>query len=60
MKEFTVIIKSHCEAPDYEDSVFAASRLKAAQKLADRMNFGAEEPIGVETILENMDEEGDN
>ncbi len=34
MKEFTILIKSHCAAPDYEDSVIAESREDAAEKFS--------------------------
>lgn len=58
MKEYTMIVKSHCEGEDYEDTVLAKSRMQAARKLQRRANFGAEEPIGLDFVLENM-ESGD-
>uniref|UniRef100_A0A6H2A1C2 Uncharacterized protein n=1 Tax=viral metagenome TaxID=1070528 RepID=A0A6H2A1C2_9ZZZZ len=38
MKTYHIGMKSHCEAPDYEDEVEAESRDKAAQKFAQRAN----------------------
>ena len=35
---FSILIKSHCEAPDYEDWVAANSKEEAAKLLALRIN----------------------
>lgn len=51
MTEYNLILG---EDSDYEDTVFAKSRMKAAKKFQARINyFGTD--IGLETILENME-----
>jgi hypothetical protein len=53
---YSIIIKSHCEAPDYEDQVIAKSRMKAAKKFLAKINTYSEEgDWGMTEILENMD-----
>ena len=37
-QEYYLYIKSHCEAPDYEDNCMAISKLQAANIFARRMN----------------------
>ena len=36
---YEVIIKSHCEAPDYEDSVEAESKAEAIAKLLQKSSL---------------------
>ena len=41
MNAYNLYLKSHCEAPDYEDAVFERSKAAAARKLQKRINsFG--------------------
>lgn len=45
MKEYTLIIKSHCEAPDYEDSAVARTKVEAATVLAHRARIHSSEAL---------------
>ena len=38
MKTFEIYIKSHADAPDYEDEVIASSIEEASEKFAKRIN----------------------
>ena len=38
MKTYLIYIKSHCEAPDYEDEVRAENKREATEKFLERMN----------------------
>ena len=38
MKTYLIYIKSHCEAPDYEDEVQAKNKREATEKFLERMN----------------------
>jgi hypothetical protein len=38
MKTYSIYIKSHCEAPDYEDRVAADSKEEASKLFALRIN----------------------
>ena len=53
--EYQLYLKSHCEAPDYEDTCLASSKLKAAKKFQRRLNQLSEDYWDISTILENMD-----
>ena len=51
MNRYGVYIKSHAEAPDYEDEVMAYNREEAIGLFLDRINQGNEDPWG-EKMLE--------
>ena len=42
MKTYQITIKSHCEAPDYENECQANSREEAARIFSERLNKGYE------------------
>jgi hypothetical protein len=42
--KYTLYIKSHCEAPDWEDEVEAESKQEAMQYFLKRINFANEDP----------------
>lgn len=57
MKRYTLLLKSHCEAPDYVDAVFAKSRREAVTKLLNRFNRMNDNSLDMKTVLANMEEE---
>lgn len=50
MNNYLIYIKSHCEAPDYEDWVVAGNKTEAVKYFLNRINQGSEDPFGEDEI----------
>ena len=58
VKYFEIYIKSHCEAPDYEDWCKAESKEEASRIFAYKLNrlFNYDEFCGEKDLLDNIRE----
>ncbi len=57
MKSYSIYIKSHCEAPDYEDEVLAENVEEASKKFWNRMSGEAKYDWTPESLVEFIGED---
>jgi hypothetical protein len=57
MKTYLLYIKSHCEAPDYEDEIRAVDKEAAITYFLKRLNWGNKEEVWTKEMIENYVEE---
>jgi hypothetical protein len=56
MKTFCCYIKSHCEAPDWEDECEAETKEEAARIFLKRINHHNEDPWSEDELLRYINE----
>jgi hypothetical protein len=56
MKTFYCYIKSHCEAPDWEDECEAETKEEAAHIFLNKINQNNEDPWSEDELLRHINE----